>query len=165
MGPVEKLCAMMTVILSFYVYLVSKQELSKLKDEPSLSSAVKSMLHDEHSKRLADLEQLIVMHGKLITNLLERVATIESTLAQWQATVWAKQIEQRVATLEQVTAGPPEGPGFGQLEQRMAALEQMADILNLKESIFKRVAALEELCAGCKEANELIESMPLPREG
>ena len=53
--------------------------------------------------------------------------------------------DERVATLEQVTAGPPEGPGFGQLEQR--------------------VAALEGLCAGCKEANELIESMPLPREG
>ena len=89
--------------------------------EPSLSSDVKSMLHDEHSQRLE---------------------AIESTLAQWQATVWAKQIEQRVATLEQVTTGPPEGPGFGQLEQR--------------------VAALEKLCAGCKEANELIESMPLP---
>ena len=64
----------------------------------SLSSDVKSMLHDEHSQRLE---------------------AIESTLSQWQATVWAKQIE-------------------------------------------RRMAVLEELCAGCKEANELIESMPLP---
>ena len=56
--------------------------MNKLKywdPEPSLSSDVKSMLHDEHSKRLD---------------------AIESTLAQWQATVWAKQIEQRVAALE-----------------------------------------------------------------
>ena len=71
-----------------------------MKPKPSLSSDVKSMLHDEHSQRLE---------------------AIESTLSQWQATVWAKQIE-------------------------------------------RRMAVLEELCAGCKEANELIESMPLPRE-
>ena len=32
----------------------------------------------------------------------QRVAITESTLAQWQATVWAKQIEERVAALERV---------------------------------------------------------------
>ena len=93
--------------------------------EPSLSSDVKSMLHDEQWQAIKDNQEWAETRGMQVDEHLreleERVATTESTLAQWQATVWAKQIEQRVA-------------------------------------------ALEELCAGCKEANELIESMPLPRE-
>ena len=87
--------------------------------------------------------------------------------------LWHARISERVATLEQVTAGPPEGPGFGQLEQRVAALEQHPgnpaahpDLCTVAShlGVLKRLQALEELCAGCKEANELIESMPLPRE-
>ena len=139
--------------------------------EPSLSSAVKSMLHDElwaELKKKCPCNCPCPCPGNDWEKLEQRVAITESTLAQWQATVWAKQIEQRVATLEQVTAGPPEGPGFGQLEQRVAALEHSVIVQPQEfesfQNLEERVAALEELCAGCKEANELIESMPLPRE-
>ena len=95
---------------------------------PSLSSDVKSMLHDEHSKRLD---------------------AIESTLAQWQATVWAKQIEQRVADIEAaaVRVAMAHDKVYNGLRERVAALEhalsKLHDIDN--EPIFPEPLPREEL--------------------
>ena len=80
--------------------------------EPSLSSDVKSMLHDEHSKRLEALEKKT--NGLIQTR--------------------ADHGHQFIVIIDRVKA----------FEERVAAIEQMADILNLKESIFKRVTVLEE---------------------
>ena len=75
---------------------------TRLHREPSLSSAVKSMLHDEQWAAIQSQERAIMALNAR-----------------------CREVEQRVATLEQVTAGPPEGPGFGQLEQHVAALEEL----------------------------------------
>ena len=122
--------------------------------EPSLSSDVKSMQADEVWQAIKVNQEWAETRGMQVDEHLreleERVATTESTLAQWQATVWAKQIEERVAALEQHPGNPAAHPDLCTVASHLGVL--------------KRLQALEELCAGCKEANELIESMPPPWE-
>ena len=138
--------------------------------EPSLSSDVKSMQADEVWKELDFLREQGAKTDLMLIGLKARSEKQEARITAWSNE--HTDLRTRVATLEQVTAGPPEGPGFGQLEQRVATVERerrhnaislaMAEVFLV--DLEQRVAALEGLCAGCKEANELIESMPLPGE-
>ena len=137
------------------------RSLKELSHTVDVDSNMKAARLDALEKKTNGLIQTRADHGHQFIVIIDRVKALEKRVAALEGHV--EMIADSCLVADQ----------HYELRERVAALEQMADILNLKESIFKRVTVLEkwvevedewhEHINGTVDANRAARE-PLPKE-